>query len=418
MRNNTQNSGFALLATVVILTLIVGIMATAFARAAGSRATSARRQLFMEQALFVAEAGAERAVGYLAASSVPVVPVALTNSVGDGSYIANIWLTNVIGSASRSYMIAATGTVKGVTRGIVIEGARQKSWARYAFWANDNRSIYFKSGEEFHGPVHVNSSPWFSGDPEFFDDMTSSATTFNGSTNACVFHRGLRLGTRSETMANVDFNAMKSVAGLVTTGATTIVFQGTNMVISNTGRGWTNRLMVLPTNSVIYVDTAGTSNGDIIVSGQLNGRVTVVAARDIQVVSNVTYVSDPATNSASDDALGLISGRDVVVTTAFPDNGKIYAHIMATGAMTAGTTDGSFGVQNYDSRHASGLLTVYGGIAQTYRGAVGTFNSSSGTLSTGFDKNYTYDERFTLDPPPQYPPISDQFAWSKWRAGR
>jgi hypothetical protein len=146
--------------------------------------------------------------------------------------------------------------------------------------------------------------------------------------------------------------------------------------------------------------------------------VSVVAARDIQVVSNLLYASDPATNSASDDATGLIAGRDVVVTTSFPNNGKIYAHILATGAKTSAASDGSFGVQNYDSRPPSGSLTVYGGIAQTWRGAVGTFNSGTGTLSTGFDKNYTFDERFTIDPPPEYPPISDMFAWSKWRAGR
>ena len=72
-------------------------------------------------------------------------------------------------------------------------------------------------------------------------------------------------------------------------------------------------------------------------------------------------------------------------------------------------------MENYSTRSPSGYLNVYGGIVQNYRGAVGTFSGT--TLASGFMKNYTYDGRFADDPPPQYPPLSDEFTWDAWREG-
>ena len=43
-----------------------------------------------------------------------------------------------------------------------------------------------------------------------------------------------------------------------------------------------------------------------------------------------------------------------------------------------------------------GTLTVKGAIAQKYRGAVGT------TGSTGYLKNYEYDDKFRTNEPPEF----------------
>ena len=59
----------------------------------------------------------------------------------------------------------------------------------------------------------------------------------------------------------------------------------------------------------------------------------------------------------------------------------------------------SFIVDNYDCGRLDDL-TVTGAIAQKYRGPVGT---GSGTNpSTGFLKNYTYDDRFRYRSPPYF----------------
>ncbi len=53
----------------------------------------------------------------------------------------------------------------------------------------------------------------------------------------------------------------------------------------------------------------------------------------------------------------------------------------------------SFIVDNYNCGASLGTLSVKGAIAQKYRGAVGT----SGNGSTGYMKNYNYDERLEND---------------------
>jgi hypothetical protein len=88
---------------------------------------------------------------------------------------------------------------------------------------------------------------------------------------------------------------------------------------------------------------------------------------------------------------------------------------MATGKATSSSSDGSFGVENYDSRPPSGFLTVHGGIVQDYRGTVGTFNPSTGRLVSGYEKNYTFDERFRTDPPPEYPPLGNELIFGRWK---
>lgn len=64
------------------------------------------------------------------------------------------------------------------------------------------------------------------------------------------------------------------------------------------------------------------------------------------------------------------------------------------------STDNSFVVDNFRCGSSLGELSVYGAIAQDYRGAVGTF---SGTKSvSGYEKNYIYDNRLATDEPPYF----------------
>ena len=65
----------------------------------------------------------------------------------------------------------------------------------------------------------------------------------------------------------------------------------------------------------------------------------------------------------------------------------------------------SFAVNNYDNGNNSasgpeGKLVIYGAIAQDWRGAVGTFSGSS--ISTGYSKYYTWDNRLQYVSIPAY----------------
>ena len=318
-----------------------------------------------------------------------------------------------------NFSVVATGVNNGQIHTIYIENIRQRSWAQYALWSNNNRHIYFKGGEKFYGAVHANTRLYFWGNPEFFGEVTSAADTFGGSTNNVVFHLGFEYPVEQQSLSDIDFDELKSKAAVIFEGETTITLQGTNMVISNSRAGLVNTVTNIPHNSVIYIEDATTGlpdtrSGNVDIKGNLHERLTIATDGDINITDHLQYVDNPLTNSASLDALGLISKRDVVVKPSCPDNVKIEAHILATGQATTTPYDGSFGVENYYQGPKRGSIYLLGGIAQDYRGAVGTFNRWTGT-GTGYDKNYTYDMRFAINPPPEYPPLTNKLIPGLWR---
>jgi hypothetical protein len=101
------------------------------------------------------------------------------------------------------------------------------------------------------------------------------------------------------------------------------------------------------------------------------------------------------------------------VDTGAPTSLTIDASMIAAGTSGDGSA-GSFGVANYSTKTPTGTLTVYGGIVQDTRGAVGTVNGN-GNIQTGYVKNYSYDSRFLTKPPPDYPVISNKVNFSQWQ---
>ena len=72
----------------------------------------------------------------------------------------------------------------------------------------------------------------------------------------------------------------------------------------------------------------------------------------------------------------------------------------------------SFVVDQYNCGGNLGTLTVNGGIAQDFRGPVGT--GSNGNVSTGYAKAYTYDDRLRYEEPPHFiDPVQ-----GSWRVSR
>lgn len=316
--------------------------------------------------------------------------------------------------ANQYYTIYSIGTVVNSRRLVILEGVHQTSWAKYALWYNGGPgSIWIQSGERFDGPVHANTFIYLQGNPVFNALVSSTKSSWgSGSDISDVdFNAGYLLSAPAQSMASINFNGLLSQASMVVTGATSITLASNNMSISNIRGGWSNSWVALPSNGLIYVknatSTPGSSKtGTVSVAGVLDGRLTIVADYDINITNHVTYAVHPT--NGSDDALGLIAKHDVVVTRSAPTNLNIFAHIIADGSATSSTTDGSFRVQDYSSRPDSGNLNVYGGIVQYYRGYVG-----SG--SCGYWKHYEFDQRFSVNPPPHYPAVTNDYQWQGWR---
>lgn len=315
------------------------------------------------------------------------------------------------------YTIYSIGNVKGIKRCVILDGVHRQSWAKYAMWYNSSDgAIWITSGDHFHGPVHANTYLYLDGDPVFEARVTTTESKWGtGSKPAQVtFKDGYEFNAPVQTMASVNFPALKANASLVITGLTSITFSNNNLLISNGHRKWTNynysaKDAGILTTGLIYIARAstgkGTNEATLSVGGVLDGRLTIATDYDIYITNHIRYAVHPSNNS--DNALGLIARNDVVVRTNAPKNLDIFAHIVA--ACSTNSFTHGFYVQNYSTRQFSSNLNVYGGIVQYTRGAVGT------TAGKGYLKNYRYDTRFNMNPPPRYPVLTNEYLWSGWR---
>jgi hypothetical protein len=155
----------------------------------------------------------------------------------------------------------------------------------------------------------------------------------------------------------------------------------------------------------------GCFDGDVFVSGTLNGQLTIAAQDSIIIVGNTTYQG----GTGGTDLLGLVADNYVEIyhpvnsssanLTGSLTNPIIHAAVL--------TVKHSFRVQTYGSGAPLGTITLFGSIGQLYRGAVGTFSGSS--PSTGYAKAYTYDQKLRYESPPHFlDPVASAWGVTTW----
>lgn len=166
----------------------------------------------------------------------------------------------------------------------------------------------------------------------------------------------------------------------------------------------------------------GTIADNKVSGGTVTHRSAYTIATDVNNGKNITLTGsvtqltdfDPDQpmgqgNNLKSGTLGFI-GRNVKVASGAPQNMEIDAVIMAGGS---NTSDGSFYVEDYNTKKPTGNLKVLGGIIQKDRGPVGTL--SGGLLATGYQKDYYYDGRMADNPPPYFPTTGgyDRLSWRR-----
>lgn len=430
---SSSQSGSILL-TVMITLFILSLTLGGFLTQATQHFYSTMHKMDHEQAFYLAEAGLEVAAEYVK-ENMDLLPSSYsgTGTIGSGSFSYTITKSE---ENDFECSIYAEGIFNGSKRAVELEGVRNATFATYSFYAADNGSIYFKSGEEFFGHVHTGSKPYFSGNPTFNDAFTTEADKYEGSITDVTFKDGFDMDVDKGSVgdiAAVNFANYKVFAstytdGLLLSGETAIEFDDDQVLITNSEKGWSKEKVSLDDVSLIYVEDYTVSSkgktttypGDLQLNGgTIDGRLTVFSENDTYINDHIEYTVYPIDEDGNDaegadDALGIVSGDDVVVTSSAPSDLKLNATIMATGALAGDGDDGSFYVQNYSSGSAKGDLNLYGGIIQEKRGAVGTFNTKSGKLTTGYDKQYSFDTRFESAPPPYFPPVESKLTYDKW----
>ncbi len=167
----------------------------------------------------------------------------------------------------------------------------------------------------------------------------------------------------------------------------------------------------------------GTIADNRVVNSEIQTRTAFTVATDvnagktIKITDNLVYNTKPNKLLSADHSTNLKAGtlglvaKDILLASTAPKNLEINAICLAGGH---NTTSGSFYLENYDKKTPTGTLTVIGGIIQKARGAVGTFNSSTGQTQTGYMKDYRYDPRMADNPPPFYP-TTGQYERLSWQ---
>lgn len=297
--------------------------------------------------------------------------------------------------------------------------------------ANGSRrctEINFISNENIKGPFHTNDEILICGTPTFgerSDDSIETSGPLPTQTNpgwrgnpGCAGNAPNFVGTFRDhapvlqlPLSNAKLKQIAQAGGYLRTGVTDIKLVGSKMQINGGGA------VDIPANGVIYVDSAGTGcqpydndnpyptyagNTDcanVTVSGSYSGNLTIAAANDIIINGDLKRVP------GSPALIGLIANQFVrvyhPVEPGCGDNlpaANQMKNVRVDAAMMALTH--VFVVDNYQCGEPMGTLNVTGGIAQKFRGTVGTFSTQTGQTASGYSKNYTYDRRLRFREPP------------------
>lgn len=280
---------------------------------------------------------------------------------------------------------------------------QRDAFSKYSYFTDyEPSNIYFFTGDELSGPVHTNGTMHIAGNPTFNGMVTSPNAWqgMSGRTNNPQFLGGSNFSSATRTPPNsYQLSQLRSSAGsggLSFNNPIYTIFNsnGTVTIYENPGT-------VSETQSTVALNTFNgviSSSQKVYTKGVVNGKVTLHSEDDIEIMGDITYFDDPASNPSSTDILGLVSEKDVIVDQyAHQDNGSqdldIHASIMAL--------DDSFTVEGYNYGGAKGVLNLLGGLIQQRRGPVGTFSGNS--VASGYSKSYSYDERLLNMFPPSFP---------------
>lgn len=326
------------------------------------------------------------------------------------------------------------------------------SWAT---WSAECSEIRFVSGDSIEGPLHTNDSMLICGSPAFGrkpgDAIETSAPGPTGPTSS--WRTDTSCGTAAPEV-NFENQSVKYPArgtwrynqpllqlpasnrSLSDEAPKEYTFSGetqfelTTGGINVTGRRadgtvLNNTRISYPPDGVIYVQNrTNPSEGPLCssgyqisnpygdrsgcgiakVKGTYNTSLTIGAADDVLILDDVKRASGtPA-------LLGLIANNFIRINHPVADQTRCnngdpttnHSSSMSNGVVEAAllTLTHSFIVDNYRCGTSLGTLTVFGAISQKFRGPVGT--GSRGSSTTGFLKNYDYDDRLAVRSPPKF----------------
>ena len=252
-----------------------------------------------------------------------------------------------------------------------------------------------------NGTLNIFGNPLFAGavteaggpTPNYYYG-TANNTSGLGSDAAAIFTQGLtNYAPTINLPAQQTLNAIQTIAsngqGLVLTGASTVIFNPTGTitvtgtiknskgVVTNT---YNNTTLNPPPNGVIYVQSnTGQTDGNVTVQGTVKGQLTVTADQNIYVSGSVAYNTDPRTNPASTDLIGLVANQNItVIEASAPTQLEMSAVMVAL--------QGSFQVDQYwvyRGNATTAVMDQFGSLINYVCGATGEIDMSGNLPADG-----------------------------------
>lgn len=256
--------------------------------------------------------------------------------------------------------------------------------------------------DEMNGRFHSNSQILLTSDskkrPVFHGKVTTTSYTVNfdrrvrRNTKKMIFKGGLETGVKKIPMPKPQWLFADAA---VPNPDHTILFESNTRIVFTAEGGfiWQPikeagglRYQALPDHSLYLVANPGVA---LFVSGKVRGKVIVYSPERVIIEGDITYARDDV--SETDDVLGIISDKDVVIAreniTGVGDlhiHGSIYARRR-------------FKVRDYSKPH-TGTLHIFGSLC------AGSMSATQPRYATSI----TFDERFEWLRPPGFP-VTNQY---------
>ena len=271
---------------------------------------------------------------------------------------------------------------------------KDNAYTKYVMFTNNENGVAWKPGDEVWGPLHTNGT---------INHMNDSTIIFHGKVTAgkgissapkharTQFLGGYEIGVYLPEVT--DMNALVNAAGSggykFPTPADTmkiqfkadgnvVVYQNSVPIIPDPG----TPMYTLAPNGAIYSD-----GPVVILGGDVNTSskgLSVGSGDNIILQGDVAYADDPTVNPNSNDILGIAALNDIVFDNTTKTDWDLQAAMMAVnGSLTA------------LDMTKNGTFDYLGSIYQKVKGNAKMFQS--------FNKQYYYDERLSITPPPFYP---------------
>jgi Tfp pilus assembly protein PilX len=254
-----------------------------------------------------------------------------------------------------------------------------------------------------NGPTYFTTTGKFTEGPELRAPQSdASVAAYVESGYEFTGRTKIKLTGETMTVENANYNGGVAKSG--------VPFPANGLIFDSTGTSGCN---------YIYSNKSGGSDttttyaeesecGSVYVEGKYSKSLTIAAETDVVINGNIvpTGVSvsagTPPPAPSGTAVLGLMATRFVRVyhpcsgsnqssgpAGGYLSNPFIYAAMLST--------SNSILVDNYNCGNVMGELNIYGAIAQKFRGVVGVAGNTSGYI-----KDYNYDERLATDEPPYF----------------